>query len=166
RQARYSPTISDGEGTPGGRGHRGGRPSCRPAHGRESRRDDDWFKPPCLRPIKPRKNFFARSLRRYKPAQRCAGVERTPSKRTTIGPIGFIFLPPRSAGTCAAILPYLSNLGLELVEEIIRCPGDNPVTNQEHRCALQIELLGEFLGLIERFLDVGVLRVLLQLIDV
>ena len=41
RQARYSPTISDGEGTPGGRGHRGGRPSCRPAHGRESRRDDD-----------------------------------------------------------------------------------------------------------------------------
>jgi hypothetical protein len=60
----------------------------------------------------------------------------------------------------------MRNLGLELIEEILGCPVDNPVANQEHRRALQIELLGKRLGLIERFLDVGVLRVLLQLIDV
>src|SRR4029450_11673386 len=71
-----------------------------------------------------------------------------------------------SASTCAAVLPYVSDLGLELVEEILGCTGDNPVANQKHRRALQIELLGEFLGLIERFLDVGVLCVLLQLVDV
>src|SRR5262245_42555638 len=63
-----------------------------------------------------------------------------------------------SAGSCAPVLPYLSDLSLELVQEIIGCPSDNFIANQEHRRALETEFLREFFGLIERFLDVGVLR--------
>ena len=69
-----------------------------------------------------------------------------------------------SAGTCAAVLPYLSDLGLELVEEILGCTGDNPIANQEQRRALQIHLAGKVLALVERLFDVGVLRVPLQLV--
>src|SRR6516225_8754627 len=71
-----------------------------------------------------------------------------------------------SASTCTAVLPYLSDLGLQLVKKIIGCAADNPIANQEHRRAFQIELHGKFLVLVERFLDVGVLRVLLKLSDI
>src|SRR5262249_14220197 len=71
-----------------------------------------------------------------------------------------------SAGTCAAVLPYLSDLGLQLVKKILRCAADSPIANQEHRRAFQIDFLGKILGLIERFFDVGVLRVLLKLSDI
>src|SRR5262249_44394698 len=59
-----------------------------------------------------------------------------------------------------------ANLGLELVKEILGCTGDDPIANQEQRRALQIELARKVHALVERFLDIGVLRVLLELVDV
>jgi len=41
-----------------------------------------------------------------------------------------------------SLLSYLSDFGLELLDKILRCPGDNSIANQEHRRALHIELLG------------------------
>ena len=76
------------------------------------------------------------------------------------------FSKEASAGTCAAVLPYLCNLGLELVEEVLGCAIDNPIANQELRRALQLELLGKVLGFVERFLNFGVFCVLLEPIDV
>ena len=70
--------------------------------------------------------------------------------------LGALRLGNASAGTGAATLPYLGNLVLELVEEIIGCAADNPIANQEHRRAFQIELHGKFLVLVERFFDVGI----------
>ena len=55
---------------------------------------------------------------------------------------------------------------VELIEEIIGSAGYSSIANQEHRRPLQAKLMGKVLGFIQRFLNVGIIGVLLKLIYV
>src|SRR6476620_5445985 len=64
-------------------------------------------------------------------------LDQAPRPSSHLNLVVWVFLPEAgpSTGACAAVSPYLSDLGLKLVEEVFGCTGDNPVANQEQRRA-------------------------------
>src|SRR5262245_26729243 len=70
---------------------------------------------------------------------------------------------PALAGDLAALLADLGDVLGQLIVKIVRRARDDVVADEVKRRALQSELVGKLLGLIERLLDLRVLHVLFEL---
>src|SRR6187200_450491 len=70
---------------------------------------------------------------------------------------------PASASDLAALLADLGDVLGQLIVKIVRRARDDVVADEVKRRALQPELVGKLLGLIERLLDLRVLHVLFEL---